>query len=283
MKQQAGFGRPVVGISQWLAAPGMARENFDTALELLNDLDASCNVAVLPEFWLCGYDPETFAGDVRKTAIALDDAIVQRLCKWARDRGIYLVPGTLPELDQGEHFNTTLLIGPDGTIIGRHRKAHLWGIESEAMAPGDAVTVCKDTALGDVGLSICFDGDFPEVARQMRNAGAKLIIHPCAYYHPYQKWWDMLYPAHALSNGQWWVMSNQAGSHDSISFFGKSQVVSPAGEIVASATVAAPGTNPAPENLVVELVADECEAEIEDAGVLYSQRRTLPTRTFPAS
>lgn len=283
MKQQLNFKRPVVGISQWLAKPGQARENLDAAFELLDQLDPACNVAVLPEFWLCGYDPTSFAEDVRKTAVTLDAAVVHSLCKWASDRGIYLVPGSLPEFDQGKYFNTTLLIGPDGTIVGRHRKAHLWGIESEAMSPGDAITVCEATALGNVGLSICFDGDFPEVARQMRSAGARLVIHPCAYYHPYEKWWDTIYPAHALSNGQWWVMSNQAGSHDSISFFGKSQVISPAGDIVASAAQADPGTTPPAENLVVELASDAFEAEIEDAGVLYSQRRNLPTKAFSAS
>ena len=65
--------------------------------------------------------------------------------------------------------------------------------------------------LGAVGLSVCFDGDHPAYARRLRDLGARIVIEPAAYETPAETWWDVLYPANALVNGQWWVMANQCG------------------------------------------------------------------------
>ncbi|MCC6942302.1 MAG: carbon-nitrogen hydrolase family protein [Novosphingobium sp.] len=282
MTLQVQLNRPVVGLAQWLAVPGGARENVDAAFGLMDAMDPACNLIVLPEFWTCGFDPESFVEDVRRTAVTLDGPLVRKLCDWARAHGVYLVPGTLSEKDGDRIFNTTLLIGPNGDILARHRKAHLWGLEDTVMTAGDRATICKGTDFGDIGLSICFDGDFPETARAMRKGGARLVINPSAYFLPFDTWWETLFPAHALLNGQWWIMSNQAGSHGSVTLFGKSQVISPAGKIVASATGAAMGENPKPETLVFEIDFDSVSTEEANARVLFSERRQLELRTFQA-
>ena len=89
---------------------------------------------------------------------------------------------------------------------------HLYGVEPESFRPGgDEVTVGDVAGIGRVGLCVCFDGDFPETARALRTAGADLVLHPSAYEAAAERWWDTIYPAQALCNGQWWISANQHG------------------------------------------------------------------------
>ncbi len=275
--------RAVVGVAQWLAAAGDKAQNLETALGLIDELSADCDLIVLPEYWSCGYDPETFAEDVARCAEPLDGPLLGRLCRLARERGIHLVAGTVPERDGDLCFNTAALIDSGGAIVGRHRKAHMYGpLEQSSITPGDAITVFEGTPFGTIGLSICFDGDFPEVARTMRERGARLVVQPSAYDHPAERWWDLLYPAHALTNGQCWVLVNQAGSHRSMSLFGRSQVISPQGEVIAEAVRAAPGMTPPPDTLVVELpIGVDRDVDLAESDILFTQRRLdLAVETF---
>ncbi len=84
---------------------------------------------------------------------------------------------------------------------------------------------------GAVGLSTCFDGDHPAYARQLNRLGARVVVAPCAYEVAAESWWDVLYPANALVNGQWWVMANQCGDE----LLGKSRVIAPDGSVAAQA------------------------------------------------
>lgn len=272
-----------VGLAQWLPAPGAVEENLVTALDLIERLSAECDLIVLPELWPCGYDSASLADDVRRCAEGIDGPLVRELSRVAHGLGVQLVPGSIPEREGDRYFNTTVLIGADGSVLARHRKAHIYGTaERSVFTAGDLLTVCAGTPFGTVGLSICFDGDFPEVARALRVHGARLVVNPSAYDHSAEPWWDRLFPAHALCNQQWWVLVNQAGAHGSIGFFGRSRVLSPAGDVVAEAGRAAPGETPAPEALAVVLRAD-ARAASADPEVLFTQRRPdLGVTTFTA-
>jgi predicted amidohydrolase len=124
-----------------------------------------------------------------------------------------------------ELYNTAVLIGRDGALVGRYRKTHLPREESEAgIAPG-AVYPVFDTDFGRVGLMICWDLQFPEPARALAAQGAELIALPI---------WggsEVLARARAIENAVFLVSS----SYDMRSF-----VVDPAGKILAEATNAAP-------------------------------------------
>jgi predicted amidohydrolase len=101
----------------------------------------------------------------------------------ARKHGLYLVAG-LVERDAHLIYNVAVLFGPDGRIIGRYRKAALPRTEIEAgVAPGAEYPVF-DTRFGKVGMMICYDGFFPEVARQLSNHGAEVIAFPVAGCNP---------------------------------------------------------------------------------------------------
>lgn len=101
----------------------------------------------------------------------------------AREHRLHIV-ASLVERDGHLIYNTAALIGPDGKFIGKYRKVALPRSEEEAgIVPGNDYPVF-DTRLGKIGMMICYDGMFPEVARQLSNRGAEIIAFPIAGGHP---------------------------------------------------------------------------------------------------
>jgi predicted amidohydrolase len=98
----------------------------------------------------------------------------------------------------------------------------------------------------------------------MAARGSRLVISPAAYPSTDAHWWDRLYPATALLNGQWWVLTNQAGTHGSFSILGGSKIVSPLGETVAEAP-RAPGDGTRDAATLVAEIAFRRELERADA------------------
>lgn len=267
----------VIGIAQWLPRPGQPADNLATAISLAGRLARQdADLVVLPELWPCGFDWGSLAADATGAAEPLDGPRCAALAACARELGIWLAAGSVPERGDGGLYNTALLFDRDGQLRAWHRKAHLYRPlgETAIFTAGDRLTVCATGELGVIGLTVCFDGDFPEVARALGGAGAQLIIQPSAYETAARTWWRTLYPAHALSNGQWWVMANQCGTNPSGTLLGESQVITPSGEVLARAPAARDGETPPPELLTVRvpLAAGLAQAE-HDSGVLRSLRR----------
>jgi predicted amidohydrolase len=263
-----------VGVAQWLPIPGETQHNEETARAAVADLAArGADLVVLPEMWLTGYDPSRLAEHSRETAEPLDGPLVTRLRTWARDQSVTLCAGTIPELDGSRVYNTAVLIDADGNVLMAHRKVHLYrpGGEDVAFGAGSSLRVVRTPRLGSVGMLVCFDGDFFESARTLALAGAELVILPAAYETGAERWWDLLYPAQALSNAQWWIMANQCGNNGSVEFLGGSRVIAPDGEIVASLPRTGSGEV---EYLVTEVkLAQRLQAARQEAGVLLADRR----------
>jgi predicted amidohydrolase len=228
-----------VGIAQWLPAPGQPAANEAAAAASVRHLaSAGCDVVVLPELWPCGYDPRTLAADAAGAAEPLDGPRVRRLAALAAAAGVLLCAGSLPERGaDGAVYNTAVLLSAAGELLLAHRKAHLYPpVEPAVFAPGPVAASTAVTAeLGTVGLAVCFDGDFPETARALRLAGADVVLLPSAYETAAAPWWDTLYPASALANGQWWIMANQHGDNGGLELLGGSQVIAPDGTVAAAA------------------------------------------------
>ena len=228
-----------VGIAQWLPAPGQPALNEATAAAAVRHLAAQgCTAVVLPELWACGYDPRTLARDAAAAAEPLGGPRLAQLAALAAQARVLLCAGSLPERGaDGALYNTAVLLSASGQLLLAHRKAHLYPpLEPAVFAPGNAAASTADTAeLGRVGVAVCFDGDFPETARALRLAGAGVVLLPCAYETAAAPWWDTLYPANALANGQWWIMANQHGDNGGIELLGGSQVIAPDGTVAAAA------------------------------------------------
>ena len=161
-------------------------KNIQTACGKIREAAKNgADFAVLPEMFCCPYDNSCFGaygepeGGEAQTALS----------HLAAELGLYLVGGTVPELSEGRIYNTSYVYGPDGRQLAKHRKAHLFDIdvqggqrfrESDTLSPGNAITTFE-TAFGTMGLCVCFDLRFEELARCMCLRGAKVIFVPAAF------------------------------------------------------------------------------------------------------
>lgn len=261
-------GMVTIGIAQWQARCGDPDRNLRDALEFIAALAGrGCDLIVLPELWPCGYEPATVATDAEGAAEPLEGPRGRALAEAARSHGVWLFAGSVPERDGAHLYNTVPVYAPDGRLAAAHRKVYLYVPlgEDAVFTAGDRATVLDVDEFGTVGVSTCFDGDHPSYARLLHDRGARVVIAPCAYEVATETWWDVLYPANALANGQWWVMANQCGGE----LLGKSGIIAPDGTIAAQAGRV--GDDVGPELLVatVDLDAGIRAAEVE-AGALWA-------------
>jgi len=219
------------------------KDNLAIVAKLLKQLpDARPQLVVLPEAFSC-----FGAGDRAQLAMAepYQEGDVQRqLAALAKEHGIYLIGGTLP-LKAGERFAAaSLLFGPDGTILSRYDKIHLFDVdvadntkeyrESKWTQPGHEV-VTANTDLGVVGMSVCYDLRFPELFRALRQAGSEIIALPSAFTQVTgNAHWHVLVRARAIEQQVFIVAPGQVGQHaNGRETYGHSIIVSPWGEILA--------------------------------------------------
>jgi predicted amidohydrolase len=196
--------------------------------------------------------PEVFAWrgprtDEPTATTTIPGPVSEFLCRLAADLQIVLVGGSFLEhaSDAGKSYNTSLLISADGTILARYRKIHLFDVdlpgevsvrESATRAPGrDVVTAA--TALGTIGLSICYDLRFPELYRRLAADGATILVVPSAFtFYTGAAHWEPLLRARAIENQAYVIAPNQAGkSPHGFTDYGHSMIVDPWGTVLARA------------------------------------------------
>lgn len=169
----------------------------------------------------------------------------------AREHGVYIHGGSLFERIPGDDrsFNTSVLIDPKGEIVAEYRKLHTFDgtladgtecRESDRIRPGDRI-VTVDTALGRLGLSICYDIRFPELYRAMMLQGAQVLFVPASFTYPTGKdHWETLLRARAIENFCYVLAADQTGQKEQYPAYGNSMIVDPWGRVIARAD-SAPG------------------------------------------
>lgn len=197
------------------------------------------DLVTLPEMFNCPYQTGNFpvygeerGGEMWKACSEL-----------AKKYGVYFSAGSVPEVDgAGRVFNTAYVFDREGREIARHRKAHLFDIdvkggqcfrESDTLTPGDEVTVF-DTEFGKMGLCICYDLRFPELARLMVMKGAGVILVPAAFNMTTgPAHWEILFRNRALDN-QCYVLGTAPARdpQSGYSSWGHTIAVSPWGDIL---------------------------------------------------
>ena len=141
--------------------------------------------------------------------------------------------------------NRGYLIGPDGAVLARYNKIHMFDAdvgdgkqyrEAEHFKPGDRL-IHRKTAIGHIGLSICYDIRFPHLYRQLGQSGAEIITIPAAFTHTTgESHWHVLQRARAIETGSFILAAAQCGKHaDGRQTYGHSLIVNPWGEILADA------------------------------------------------
>lgn len=182
-------------------------ENVRTVKTYLEKIkDENPDFVILPEMFCCPYQTENFPVYAEEEG----GTVWQQLSAYAKQYGVYLIGGSMPEKDaEGNVYNTSYVFDREGKQIGKHRKAHLFDIdvkggqtfkESDTLTAGDSDTVF-DTEFGKMGVMLCFDIRFPELSRMMVNDGARIVFVPAAFNMTTgPAHWELSFRTRALDN-----------------------------------------------------------------------------------
>lgn len=196
----------------------------------------------LPELFSYLPDPDDSYENLGEVAEKIGGPTTKMLTGYAKKIGAYIVTGSFLERRANRHFNTSLVISPEGKILAEYRKIHLFDIreykESTFFNPGNQISTL-DTKYGRIGLTICYDLRFPELFRTLVLKGAELIFCPAAFpiagQSPGEDHWQILTKAAALQNMIYLVAVNQIGYRRPFYYFGRSTVIDPWGIEIAKA------------------------------------------------
>jgi len=198
------------------------------------------DLVVLPELW-------TYLGPAKRyaeVAEPIPGETSELLARLAARYRFWLVGGSYVEAipDQVRFYNTSLVFDPDGELVARYRKLHLFDVEVEgkiyeesaAIAPGTETVVTKVAGV-PTGLSICYDLRFPELYRRLAVQGARLLTVPAAFTTETGKdHWEVLLRARAIENQAYVLAAAQCGPHPpGRSCYGNSMIVDPWGVVLA--------------------------------------------------
>jgi beta-ureidopropionase len=209
------------------------------------------------------------------TAEPEDGPTVSRMREVAREHGIVLIVPWYEEEQPGVYYNTACVIERDGTIVGKYRKTHIPHVgpcfwEKFYFKPGNLGYPVFGTSVGRIGLIICYDRHFPEVARELGIKGAEIVFNPSATVESLSRYlWELEQPAHAVANGFWMAASNRVGVEAPLNpakFYGSSYFCSPRGKIIAQAS------DSEDEVLVADLDLDEIR-EVRNTWQFFRDRR----------
>ncbi|HWO41222.1 MAG TPA: carbon-nitrogen hydrolase family protein [Candidatus Eisenbacteria bacterium] len=180
----------------------------------------------------------------RESAEMIPGPTSEALATLARELRIYLLGGSILEAIPGSNkaYNTSLLFDPQGSLIGRYRKIHLFDVElangisakeSDTRAPGGDVVVAQ-TEMCAIGLTICYDLRFPELYRALAQQGAQMVSVPSAFTaYTGKAHWEILLRARAIENQLYVIAPDQFGRNPhSFETHGHSMIIDPWGNVL---------------------------------------------------
>ncbi|MGB9980508.1 carbon-nitrogen hydrolase family protein [Methanobacterium sp.] len=217
--------------------------NIKKALDMIKiSTENRSDLVILPEMFNCPYDNNKFKEYAEEKE---NSETLKAISKAAKDSNLYIIAGSIPELDGSKLYNSSFIFNRDGEIIGSHRKMHLFDIdipgkisfkESDTLSAGNQITLI-DTELCKIGVAICYDMRFPELIRLMALKGAELIVIPGAFNMTTgPAHWETLIRGRAIDN-QLYVAAASPARNEELSYvaYGNSMVVNPWGEVLAKA------------------------------------------------
>lgn len=240
------MNRPIAAVVQ-LCSQDDVDENLARAAHWIRRAaSAGAKLVALPEnFAFMGEED-----DKRRIAEKLAPPfgpIAGAIAREAKEAGVFVVAGGMPEAsaDAARPYNTSVLFGPEGTIVARYRKLHLFDVdlpdgtkleESRATSGGDTADLPVAEAAGTkLGMTICYDLRFPELYRALERKGARVMTVPAAFTVTTGKdHWHVLLRARAIENQVFVLAPAQNGKHPKgRQTYGKSLIVDPWGDVLA--------------------------------------------------
>jgi predicted amidohydrolase len=218
--------------------------NLQTAQAGIKEARAQgAEIVVLPEMFVCPLAPKYYV----QAAEPEGDIIWQTLSTAAREADCWLVGGSMPEKSGDKIFNTAYVFDPQGQMIAKHRKLHLFDLaipgnevrESDTISAGSDLTLFS-TPWGKMGLCICFDVRFPEIFLLMAEAGAVAIFLPAVFSLPTgEAHWANLLRQRAVDHQLFVIGASAARGEKGFRSYAHSMIVNPWGEVLYAA-----GTSP---------------------------------------
>jgi predicted amidohydrolase len=252
------------------------KANLKKASSMIADsINNDADFIVLPEMFNCPYSNDKF---IEYAEEERESITLSKISKLASDNGVYILAGSVPEKEGDQIFNTSYLFDKNGQIIAKHRKMHLFDIdvkdkitfkESDVLTAGNEFTLAE-TEFGRIGIGICYDVRFVELARIMVENGALILFYPGAFNMTTgPAHWELLFRARALDNQVFCVGVAPALNMDaSYHSYGHSIVTNPWGEVVAQADEK--------EGLIIcEIDLNEIKKIREEIPLLKNKRKDL--------
>ncbi len=213
---------------------GAVRNKEENLLKIKSLIKSpSSDLILLPEYSMSnitGCSPKDLAG----IAEPLDGPFVRGLAEIAREYSTYVVAGVFEKVGVSV-FNTAVVLSPNGDLVGKYRKVHLFDAysyrESDYFMPGDEPSPIIDVGKAKVAIAICFDVRFPELFRMYALSGAELVAVPSAWFRGPLKEETLAFLARARAheNTMYLALSVQYSKD----FTGRSMVIDPLGVVIA--------------------------------------------------
>lgn len=255
-------------------------ENLKKAISMIktaSKMDA--DLIILPEMFNCPYENEKF---IEYSEEAENSYTLNLISKIASEEKKYILAGSIPEKEttstSEKIYNTSFMFNPKGKIIAKHRKMHLFDIdvkgkiyfkESDTLTAGNQITIAE-TSFGKIGIGICYDIRFPELARLMALEGADILCYPSAFnLTTGPAHWEMLFKARACDNQVFTIgVAPALDKNANYNSYGHSLIVNPWGEIISSASFEE-------ELIIAEIDLNEIKKVREELPLLKNRRKDI--------
>lgn len=224
------------------------------------------DLIVFPELVTTGYE---VGPRFPQLAQRVPGPTVNLIAQRASELGVHVAFGMVTkEKVESILYNSVILVGPDGDLIGQYHKVHLRGEERIAFRSGYRFNAFE-TVFGTVGLMIGWDLAFPEAARSLVLEGAELLVVCANWEQPHANEWRAYLLVRAYENAVFVAAANRVGEEPSYTFFGQSGIVGPRGKVYASVD------EPNEGYAVARVDLDEVRQVREETQVLQCRQPTV--------